>query len=70
MTDEHRKERHDFAYALEVVATLAENVPSFGWDVPPRHIAAECRHWAECYRVERDGIPQRAVRNEGGGVLV
>lgn len=59
MTDEQRKERHDFAYALEVVATLAENVPSFGWDTPPRYIASECRRWAECYRTDRQGIPQR-----------
>ena len=59
MTDEQKKERNDFAYALEVVATLAESVPSFGWDTPPRHIASECRRWAECYRTDRQGIPQR-----------
>jgi hypothetical protein len=59
MTNEEKKERDDFAYALETVATLAENVPSFGWDIPPRHIAAECRSWAKCYRIERNGTSSR-----------
>ena len=38
MTAEQIKERNDFAYALEVVATLADKVPSDGWDIPKRHI--------------------------------
>lgn len=59
MTPKEKLDRQNFADVLEAVAKLSETVPSFGWDVPPRHIAAECKRWAECYRVERDGIPQR-----------
>lgn len=51
MTDEQKKERNDFAYALEVVAKLAESVPSCCYDTPPRHIAVSCRRWAECFRI-------------------
>ena len=61
MTKAEIKDRNEFADVLESVAKLSENVPSGGFDVPPCHIAAECRRWASCYRriipghVERGG---------------
>lgn len=51
MTREQAEKRNAFADALEAAARLADTVPAGDWDVPPRHIAAECRRWAGWYRV-------------------
>ena len=51
------KSRNAFADALNAVAKLADEVPSFGWDVPSPYIANKCRDWASGYRrfVSKEG---------------
>ena len=57
VTHDQAVRRHAFADALEHLATLADSVPTFGFDVPARHIAAECRRWATGYR--RPGLKRK-----------
>lgn len=52
MTIGEAKKRNELADALERVAELAKDVPSFGWDIPSSHIASECGRWAKLYRVK------------------
>lgn len=61
MTRDQAEKRNAFADALEEVARLADAVPAGGWDVPPAYMAAECRRWAERYRVRIDAERQPAA---------
>lgn len=68
MTLEQARQRNALADALEKAARLADTVYAGGWDIPPRHIASECRYWADAYRVKlKAASPVMQGNNREGG---